>query len=68
LERLGKVAKQDKLIQFNNLMHHITPVLLLEAFKKLNRHAAKEVQGQGQGWQDYAKDGEQRLILLHERL
>ena len=66
LERLGKVAKQNKQLQFNNLMHHLTPTLLFEAFNKLNKHAAKGVDGQG--WQDYAKDSEHRLRLLHERL
>jgi RNA-directed DNA polymerase len=66
LERLGKVAKQDKHLQFNNLMHHITPALLLEAFKKLNRQAAKGVDNLS--WQDYAKACEQRLTILHEQL
>jgi energy-coupling factor transporter transmembrane protein EcfT len=47
LERLGKVAKQNKLLQFNNLMHHLTPALLFESFNKLNKHAAKGVYGQG---------------------
>jgi hypothetical protein len=40
LERLGKVAKQDKHLKFNNLMHHITPALLLDAYNKLNRQVA----------------------------
>ncbi len=66
LERLGKVAKQDKHLKFNNLMHHITPALLLEAFKKLNRQAAKGVDNLS--WQDYAKACEQRLTILHEQL
>jgi group II intron reverse transcriptase/maturase len=66
LERLGKVAKQDKLIQFTNLMHHITPALLLVAFNKLNKRAARGVDGEG--WEDFAKDSEQRLTILHERL
>jgi RNA-directed DNA polymerase len=66
LERLGKVAKQDKDLKFNNLIHHITPALLLEAFKKLNRQAAKRVDNMG--WQDYAKECEQRLTILHEHL
>jgi RNA-directed DNA polymerase len=64
LERLGEVAKQDKHLQFNNLMHHITPALLLEAFNKLNRQAAKAVDNLG--WQDYAKECEQRLTILHK--
>lgn len=66
LERLGKVAKQDKHLQFNNLMHHITPALLFEAFNQLNKHAAKGVDNLG--WQDYAKGCEQGLTLLHEQL
>jgi RNA-directed DNA polymerase len=66
LERLGEVAKQDKHLQFNNLMHHITPALLLEAFNKLNRQAAKAVDNLG--WQDYAKECEQRLTILHKQL
>ena len=66
LERLGKVAKQDTHLKFNNLMHHITPALLLEAFNKLNRHAAKGVDNLG--WPDYAKECEQRLTILHGQL
>jgi hypothetical protein len=66
LERLGKVAKQDKQLQFNNLMHHITPALFHEAYKKLNLQAAKGVDNLS--WQDYAKACEQRLTILHEQL
>jgi len=66
LERLGKVAKNDKHLKFNNLMHHITPALLLEAFNKLNRQAARGVDNLS--WQDYAKECEQRLTILHEQL
>ena len=28
LERIHSKAKQDRSLQFNNLLHHITPVLL----------------------------------------
>ncbi|MCL1127837.1 hypothetical protein [Shewanella surugensis] len=41
LERLGRAAKLDKQLKFNNLLHHITPVLLFEAYYKLNRKAVK---------------------------
>ena len=60
LERLGKVAMQDKHLQFNNLMHHITPALFLEAYNKLNLKATKGVDNLS--WQDYAKACEQRPI------
>ncbi|MCS6225206.1 hypothetical protein G3494_23220 [Shewanella baltica] len=34
LEILGKVAKQDKHLQFNSLLHKITPALLYKALQK----------------------------------
>lgn len=42
------------------------PALLLEAFNKLNRQAAKGVDNLS--WQDYAKECEQRLTIIHEQL
>lgn len=66
LDRLGKVAKQDKNLKFNNLLHHITPVLLYEAFTKLNRQAAKGVDNVG--WYEYATQLKPKLMELHERL
>jgi RNA-directed DNA polymerase len=66
LERLGKVAKQDKYLQFNNLLHHITPALLYDAFTKLNRQAAKGVDNVG--WHEYATQLKPKLMALHERL
>ena len=66
LERLGKVARQDKNLKFNNLLHHITPALLYEAFNKLNRKAAKGVDNVG--WHDYSVQLETKLTALHERI
>ena len=66
LERLGKVAKEDKHLQFNNLLHHITSSLLHEAFYLLNRQATKGVDNVG--WHEYAAQLEPRLIALHERI
>ena len=66
LERLGKVARQDKHLQFNNLLHHITVALLHEAFNKLNRQAAKGIDNVN--WYEYATQLKPRLIELHERI
>lgn len=66
LDRLGKAAKQDKTLQFTNLMHHISMILLQKAFRHLNKSAAKGVDNLG--WHDYEKDVLTRLKDLHERL
>lgn len=66
LDRLGKAAKRSKSLQFNNLMHHISPLLLQKAFYQLNKKAAKGVDNLG--WHDYEKDVLTRLKGLHLRL
>ncbi len=66
LDRLGKAARKDKSLQFNNLFHHLNPVLLHKAFYKLNRKAAKGVDGLG--WFEYQQNVKENLTALHQRL
>ena len=66
LDGLGKAAKRDKTLQFNNLMHHISPLLLQKAFYHLNKRAAKGVDNLG--WYDYEKDVLTQLKDLYQRL
>lgn len=66
LERLGEAAKRSKTLQFNNLMHHISPLLLQKAFYQLNKKAVKGVDNIG--WYAYEKDVLIRLKTLHQRL
>lgn len=66
LDRLGKAAKRSKTLQFNNLMHHISLLLLQKAFYQLNKNAAKGIDKLG--WHDYEKDVLSRLKVLHQRL
>ena len=66
LDGLGKAAKLDKTLQFNNLMHHISTLLLQKAFRHLNKKAAKGVDNLG--WHDYEKDVLTRIKDLHQRL
>ena len=43
LGRVREAARTDKSLQFTNLMHHLTPKLLQEAFFSLRRNAAAGV-------------------------
>ncbi|MCP4295333.1 MAG: hypothetical protein GY786_06980 [Proteobacteria bacterium] len=38
LARIGEAAKKDKLLKFNNLLHHITPELLEKAYFNLHSY------------------------------
>ena len=66
LERLGRAAKLDKQLKFNNLLHHITPALLFEAYYKLNRKAAKGIDDLD--WHEYGLSLEEKLTTLHKRI
>jgi len=66
LDWLGKIAKQDKTLQYNNLLHHINYELLSKAFHHLNRKASKGVDELS--WYDYQKTLKQRLNDLHHRI
>ena len=66
LDWLGKSAKLDKTLQYNNLLHHINYGLLNKAFNHLNRQAAKGVDKVS--WYDYQKTLKQRLNNLHQRI
>ena len=61
LARLHTAAKQDRSLQFNNLLHHITLELLWKAYQRLNRKAAKGVDGES--WQSYGQNLACRLKL-----
>ena len=66
LERLGEMARHDKSLQFNNLLHHLNLPMLYNAFNHLNKRAVKGVDNLG--WYDYQRDLEQRLSALHQRI
>ena len=66
LARLHTAAKQDRSLQFNTLLHHITLELLWKAYQRLNRKAAKGVDGES--WQSYGQNLACRLKKLHTRL
>jgi group II intron reverse transcriptase/maturase len=64
--RIRLAAKRDANLRFANLLHHITPELLKEAFYALKRDASKGVDGVS--WKDYEKGAEERLLNLHDKV
>ncbi len=58
LEGVRIAAQRDKKMQFTALLHHITPMLLIESFYALKHDAAAGVDGVT--WQEYEEG-------LHER-
>lgn len=59
-------AQKDKKLRFTSLLHHITPELLRASFMELKKQAAPGVDGET--WQDYAVECEQRIDDLHGRI
>jgi group II intron reverse transcriptase/maturase len=66
LERVRRTAKEDKHARFTALLHHLTVDLLRESFLRLKRKAAPGIDGQT--WEQYEQDLEERLIDLHGRV
>ncbi len=67
LDRVRKIAKSDKKMQFTNLMHHISNVdRLRAAYFALKKSAAAGVDGET--WASYGENLEANLQSLHDRL
>ena len=66
LERVRRVAKQDKEARFTALLHHVSIERLRAAYQALRRGAAAGVDGVT--WQTYGQELEQNLHDLHGRL
>ncbi len=66
LERVRQRAKVDKQARFTALLHHLTVDLLRESFLRLKRKAAPGVDGQT--WEQYGQNLEERLHDLHGRV
>jgi group II intron reverse transcriptase/maturase len=65
LGRVREAARKDKNLQFTNLMHHITPELLWEAFFSMKKTAASGVDEVT--WHEYRDTGLlDRLRILHD--
>lgn len=67
LERVRKVAKSDKKMQFTNLMHHISSIDRLRAsYFAMKKRAAAGVDGET--WKSYGEKLEENLQSLSERV
>jgi|SRR5579875_321361 RNA-directed DNA polymerase len=66
LQRVREAARRDRRVRFTALLHHITVDLLRESFYALKRHAAPGVDGQT--WQQYEVNLEERLADLHRQV
>jgi group II intron reverse transcriptase/maturase len=67
LDRVRKVAKSDKKMQFTNLMHHIFNIdRLRKSYFAMKKTAAAGIDGET--WKSYGEDLEANLQDLSERL
>ena len=66
LQRVRKVAQEDKNARFTALMHHVTPEALKESYLSLKRQAAPGVDGIT--WAEYQQGLDTRLADLHGRV
>jgi hypothetical protein len=66
LDRVRRIAKQDKSARFTALLHHVDVDRLRVAYRALNPKAAVGVDEMT--WQDYGQDLEENLLDLHERV
>lgn len=66
LSRIRNAAKESSTLRFNNLLHHITPQLLSDAYNNLNKKAAKGIDGET--WQSYGQGLVEKVKLLHTKI
>ena len=64
--RLHQLAKQNRSMRFDNLLHHLTPQSLLQAYHHLNKKSAKGVDGES--WVSYGTNILKRIQSLHSRI
>lgn len=66
IRRVREAARKNRNLRFNNLLHLITPDLLLRSFEGLNRKAAPGIDGVV--WKEYEQGVGARVIDLHSRI
>jgi RNA-directed DNA polymerase len=66
LDRVRRIAKQDKNARFTALLHHVTVERLRAAYWAVNPRAATGVDGVT--WQAWGQDLEANLVALHQRV
>jgi len=66
LEGVRIAAQRDKELRFTALLHHITPMLLIESFYVLRHDAAAGVDGVT--WQEYEEGLQERVQTLNRKI
>lgn len=66
LARIHTAARRDRSCRFNNLLCHITPEQLLQAYSQLNKKSAGGADGES--WKSYGKNLPEHLQDLHQRI
>jgi RNA-directed DNA polymerase len=61
-----EAARRERKQKFTSLLHHLTPELLRASFFELKKQAAPGIDGET--WQEYAQEFEQRIKDLHDRI
>jgi len=64
--RIHQAAKQNRSLRFDNLLHHLTPERLYQAYQYLNKKSAKGVDGES--WKSYGSQIKKRIKSLHSRI
>jgi len=64
--RIHQIAKQNRSLQFDNLLHHLTCKQLTQAYQHLNKRSAKGVDGHS--WASYGAQLNTRIEDLHSRI
>jgi RNA-directed DNA polymerase len=65
-QRVREAARKDRNLRFNNLMHHITPRLLMESFEALNPKAVPGIDEVT--WKQYRENAVSHIRILHQRV
>ena len=66
LARIRQAAKKDKQQRFVNLLHHVTPEMLGDAYRALKRFASPGIDGMT--WDEYGENMHSRITELHRRV
>jgi len=66
LERISKLAGENRQLKFLSIAHLLTPEALMEAFKSLRKDASAGVDGVAYG--EYRMEAGRRIQELYERV
>src|SRR5919197_664083 len=66
LDRISKLARENRQLEFISIAHLLTPEALMGAFKSLRKDASAGIDGVTYG--EYQKEAGKKILELHERV